>query len=449
MSAFRVSARPSVLAAILGVCITLLLTASLAAVDMAGEAQIGRRQRLVAETARDYFVAFAHEEGLPAMAAALDRRARLEDGAFTYAVYDNGGNLLGGEALLPMQRLPGAGYHSLKIGQRAFEVLVQPISTGGSLVIFEDLADRQAFRRAVLSAVFVALLVSLLAVASASFWLQRLLVQRARGLAEAAERIAAGDLSARAPAQPGGDVFDDLGRSVNSMMGRIEDLLGDLRLVTDSLAHDLRLPLSRLRAALARAADPTLPEAERLEQIDRAHAGADEILSTLTSLLDIARAESGLSRDSMESIDLRALVEEIAELFAPLLEDEGQGLSVLLPDQPLMAVAHPLVLRQALGNLIHNASRYAGDGAAIAVSLESGPGRARIVVSDNGPGIAPEDRGRVLNRFVRLDESRSTPGSGLGLAIAAACAKLHDGKVVLEDAGPGLRVVLDIATGPS
>jgi signal transduction histidine kinase len=447
MSGFRVSARPAVLAAILGACVAVLLTASLAAVDMAGEAQIARRQRLVAETARDYFVDFAHEEGLPAMAAALDRRARLETGAFTYAVYDNAGRQLGGQALLPPRRLPGAGYHALEIDGRAFEVLVQPISTGGSLVIFEDLADRNAFRRSVVGAVFVALLISLLAVASASVWLQRLLVRRARGLAEAAERIAAGDLSARAPAMPGGDVFDDLGRSVNTMLGRIEELLGDLRLVTDSLAHDLRLPLSRLRAALARAADPALPEAERLEQIDRAHAGADEILSTLSSLLDIARAESGLSRDSMAPTNLTALVEEIAELFAPLLEDEGQSLEIEVPPAPVMATAHPLVLRQALGNLIHNASRYGGPGAAIRVALEAGQGRARIVVSDNGPGVPAEDRSRVLQRFVRLDESRGTPGSGLGLAIVAACAKLHGGQVVLEDAGPGLRVVLDIAAG--
>lgn len=444
---FRISARPGVLAAILGVCVAILLTVSLAVVDMAGERQIVSRQRLVARTARDYFVAFAHEEGLPAMARALDRRDRLEAGAFTFAVFDDSGRLIGGDAILPLARLPGPGFSTLAIGDRAFEVLVQPMSTSGTLAIFEDLADRQAFRNAVLGAVFVALLVSLLAVASASLWLQRLLVRRARGIAQAAERIAAGDLSARVPAASGGDVFDDLGRSVNAMLVRIEDLMSDLRLVTDSLAHDLRLPLARLRAALAQAADPTLSETERLAQIDRADRGADDILATLSSLLDIARAESGLSRESLAPVDIGPLVEEIAELFAPLLEDAGQTLDLDLPDAPCVATVHALLLRQAVGNLLHNASRYGGPSARIRLSLTAIEGGVRIVVADDGPGVPAADRERVLHRFVRLDESRTVQGSGLGLAIVAACAKLHGGRVWLEDAGPGLRVVLELQGG--
>ncbi|MBI1405568.1 MAG: HAMP domain-containing protein [Caulobacter sp.] len=441
---FRISARPGLLAAVLGVCIAVLLTVSMTIVDLAGEAQIVRRQRLVAGTARDYFVAFAHEEGLAAMARALDRRDRLEAGAFTFAVFDDAGRLIGGDTIMPFRQLPGPGFSTLAAAGRSYEVLVQPMATSGTLAIFEDLADRQSFRNAVLGAVFAALLVSLLAVGAASIWLQRLLVRRARGIAVAAERIAGGDLSARAPAVPGGDVFDDLGRSVNAMLARIEELLGDLRLVTDSLAHDLRLPLARLRAALAQAADPALPESERLAQIERADLGADQILATLSSLLDIARAESGLSRESIAPLDLRPLVEEIVELFTPMIEDAGQTLTLTLPDGPTVIPVHALLLRQALGNLLHNASRYGGQGAAITVGLGATPTGAAITVADDGPGVAAGDRERVLHRFVRLDESRTLQGSGLGLAIVAACAKLHGGTVRLEDAAPGLRVVLEL-----
>jgi signal transduction histidine kinase len=106
---------------------------------------------------------------------------------------------------------------------------------------------------------------------------------------------------------------------------------------------------------------------------------------------------------------------------------------------------HDVLLRQALGNLIYNAARYAGDGARVEVSLEATAGAARIVVADDGPGIPAADRGRVVERFVRLDEARTTPGSGLGLAIAAACAKLHRGQLRLEDNAPGLRAVLELA----
>jgi hypothetical protein len=442
---FKISARPGVLALVLGLCALVLLAVSLVAVDLAGERQIARRQQLVAETARDYFVAFAHEEGLPAMARALDRRARMEEGAFTFAVFDDDGRLLGGEAPLSSANLPAPGYHVVDIARRPFEVLVQPMTTGGTLAIFEDLADREAFRRAVLGAVGLALVPGLLAIVLASLWLQRLLVRRARGLAEAAERIAAGDLSARAPADPNGDVFDDLGASVNAMLARIETLLADLRLATDSLAHDLRLPLARVRAALTQAADPALAEPDRLAQIERAGLGAEEILATLSTLLEIARAESGLSADGMAQVDLTELVAEIAELFAPMLEDAGQTLTLDLPYRPTPALVHALLLRQALGNLLHNASRYAGPGAIIRVGLDVDRDRVLLSVSDNGPGVPADDRTRILQRFVRLEESRTQAGSGLGLAIVAACAKLHGGEAHAEDAEPGLRVVLDLA----
>ena len=440
----RISARPRILALIMAGCVLAVLLASFVPLSLAGEALIERQQRLVAETARDYFVAFEREEGLNAMVGALDHRSRLEVGAFSYAAFDASGRLLGGDNLLPYDALPGKGFHTVRVKDRSYKVLVQPLAGGGAMAIFEDLSDRAEFRFAVLGSTFGALVIGLLVATAAGFWLQRILVSRAEGLAIAAERIAAGDLSARAPTETSGDVFDELGRSVNAMLVRIETLLADLRLVTDSLAHDLRLPLARLRTALARASDPDQEESVRLAETDRAFQITDEILATLTSLVDIARAESGLSRESMSLVDLNAVVEEMVELFGPVMEDANQGLTLQLPPSPIQITGQALLLRQALGNLLHNAARFAGEGAQVSVRLEEDGGLARIVVTDNGPGVPSEMREKVLQQFVRLDSARATPGSGLGLAIAAACAKLHGGGIWIEDAQPGARVILEL-----
>lgn len=437
--------RPATLALIVAGAVVLAMSIGLVLVDFAGERLIERRQHLVAETARDYFVAFAHEDGLAAMARALDHRARSEGGAFDYAAFDNDGRRVGGTDLLTAEQLPAAGYTVRTIGDADYEILVQPMSVGGALVIYENLADRRAFHWAIVTAVGATLLVSLVIVAGAALLLGRLLVQRAEGIARAAGDIAAGDLAARAPVAGAADVFDDLAIAINAMLTRIEELMTGMRTVTDSLSHDLRSPLTRLRGALNRALDEDLPQAERLALIAEAEAQCDQVLATFGALLDIARAESGLSRDLMAPLDLAELVRDLGDLFEPVVEDAGQVLKVTAPDQAALFVGHELILRQALGNLLHNAARYAGVGAQVSLTLERGEaGGPRLTVADTGPGVPAAQRGRVLERFVRLDETRATPGSGLGLAIAAACAKLHGGRLTLADNHPGLKVALDL-----
>jgi signal transduction histidine kinase len=444
-------ARPAVLALVVAASVGLALLVGLFVVDVAGERLIAQRQRAVAQTARDYFVAFAHEQGLPPMAKALDHRARSEGGAFDYAVFDNDGRRLGGVDLQTIEQVPEPGFSTQRIGQGAgaadYEVLVQPMSVGGTLVIYENLADRQAFHWAIMTAMGAALLVSLAIVAGAGVWMGSLLVRRAQGVARAADQIAGGDLTARAPIDGAHDVFDELAGSVNAMLTRIEELMTGMRTVTDSLSHDLRSPLTRVRGALSRALEEDLAEDQRLALIVEAQAQCEQVLATFGALLDIARAESGLSRDLMAPLDLSALVLDLGELFEPVIEDAGQALAVAAPAEAVDFTGHELILRQALGNLLHNAARYAGPGAAITLALEDAAEVVRLVVADTGPGVPAAHRGRVQERFVRLDETRGTPGSGLGLAIAAACAKLHGGRLVLEDNHPGLRVVLELPLG--
>lgn len=443
-------AKPGTLALIVAGAVAVALALGLLVVDLAGERLIARRQHLVAETARDYFVAFAHQEGLASMAKALDQRARNEAGAFEYAVFDNDGSRLGGASLLDADGLPEPGYATRSIAGADYEILVQPMAVGGTLVIYENLADRRAFHWAIIGAAGAGLLASLAIVAVAALILGRLLVRRAQGIAVAAEMIAAGDLTARAPVAGVGDVFDDLAGAVNAMLARIEALMTGMRTVTDSLSHDLRSPLTRLRGALNRAQDDALPEVDRLVLIAQAQAQCEEVLATFSALLDIARAESGLSRDMMAPLDLAALVRDLGELFEPVIEDADQVQALEVPEGPLPFLGHELILRQALGNLLHNAARYAGPGARVTLALSANShGCVSLIIADTGPGVPEADRGRVLERFVRLDETRATSGSGLGLAIAAACAKLHGGQLVLEDNQPGLRVVLSLPDTPA
>jgi signal transduction histidine kinase len=426
------------------------LLAGVLLIDRVGETIIAERQREVAAAARDYFVDFARQEGLAPLARGIDRheRYRREEG-FRYALFSARGQLMGGARLLTWRELPPVGTTRLTIpvGGRPtpWQVFVQPVREGGTLVVYEDLSERTRFRQSLALGGALALLVALGAMLLVSLWLMQLVWRRARSIADTAEAIAAGRTAARAPADPAGDVFDRLGASLNVMLERNEELMTGLRTVTDSLAHDLRSPLTRMKGALTAALDPQADEEARRDAIGQAWEEADRALATTGALLDIARAETGLSRDMLQPLDLGDLAAEVVELFAPVVEDAGQTLTLRALSEPLVLPVHDVLLRQALGNLIYNAARYAGDGARVEVSLEATAGAARIVVADDGPGIPAADRGRVVERFVRLDEARTTPGSGLGLAIAAACAKLHRGQLRLEDNAPGLRAVLELA----
>lgn len=418
-------------------------------VDRLGERAISRQQTAMAVAARDYFVAFARDEGVPALADTLNRHARVgaADG-FRYALEDRAGRMIAGADVISSLDAPDAGWRTVvepdSSPRHLWRVLSQPIG-GYTLVVAEDLAARDALRDAVFRVSALAILITAVGAAAGGFGLNAMLMRRTHAIADTAERIAGGDLSARAPVRPRGDVFDDLGAAVNRMLTRIEELMTGMRTVADSIAHDLRSPLSRLKGALSRAADPDVSEAMRQQYLEDAHAEADSVLATLNALLDIAHAESGLSRENMQRIDLAALVLGIADLFAPAVEDAGQALATEAPVIPVLARAHPALLRQAVGNLLHNAVVHAGAGATVRIRVEeTGIGQARITIADDGPGVPQDQLGRVQERFVRLEASRTTPGSGLGLALVAACAKLHGGRLVLADNRPGLLAALEL-----
>lgn len=432
-----------------GVALVALL-AGLLVVDRWGEAAIAQQQAAIAASARDYFVAFAREEGAASLAAALNRRARLgsADG-FQYAMIDDHGRMLAGADVVSSLDTPDTGWRTVtepdSRPRKLWRVLAQPLGGGRTLIVAEDVAARDALRQAILRGSMVAVVLAALGAAAGGFVLNAALLRRTRAIAHTAERIADGDLSARAPVRSDGDAFDDLGRALNGMLARIEDLMTGMRTVADSLAHDLRSPLTRLKGALARAADPGLDDEARSEALERAHLEADGALATLSALLDIARAETGLSREMMHRVDVGALALQMGDLFAPVCEDAAQCLSVETEPWPLIAWAHETLLRQALGNLLHNAAIHAGPCARVRMSVvQPAADLIRLIVADTGRGVPADQLGRVQERFVRLEPARTSHGSGLGLAVVAACAKLHGGRLVLEDNAPGLRAVMEL-----
>ena len=280
-----------------------------------------------------------------------------------------------------------------------------------------------------------------------------------------AQTIMAGDLTGRLPIAGTGDELDRLAVHLNAMLERIEALMHGFKEVSDNIAHDLKTPLTRLRNRCEEALRTAKDDAGYRAALETTIAESDDLIRTFNALLMIARAESGQARDNMVEFDAAEIARGVGELYEPLAEEKGLALKI---DAPAAARVrgNPELVSQALANLVDNAIKYAGPKAStakvrqgdklngapaeIVVGAGSAGERITLTVADHGPGIAPADRGRVVERFVRLEQSRSEPGSGLGLSLASAVARLHGGELKLEDNHPGLKSVIALPrAGPA
>jgi signal transduction histidine kinase len=261
-----------------------------------------------------------------------------------------------------------------------------------------------------------------------------------------------GDLHRRLAVTGSGDEFDSLADSLNAMLARIEALMTGLKEVSDNIAHDLKTPLTRLRTRLETVLGaPTEPAAMRAA-VEATIQEADQLIAVFDALLRIARVEAGATGEGRAIVDAAALAAEVGELYQPVVEETGGTLDVRAAG-PLPVTVNRALVAQALTNLIDNALKYGAptDGGAPALTLTArGDGRdVFLTVADRGPGIPAADRGRAVERFVRLDASRSRPGSGLGLSLVQAVAKLHGGRLELSDARPGLAATLALPVAMS
>jgi signal transduction histidine kinase len=279
------------------------------------------------------------------------------------------------------------------------------------------------------------------------WFITRRVLKRVDDMTETTRTIMAGDLSGRLGVAGTGDELDRLAENLNAMLDRIGELMIGLKEVSDNIAHDLKTPLTRLRNK----ADEALRTAETPEQLraalDATIEESDNLIRIFNALLMIARLEAGGTRDTMIDFDAAEVARGMGELYEAAAEEAGVPVRVTATADLPVHGSRELV-GQALANLIDNALKYGAapgqGGPPQEIAIEAGRqgDQAVIVVADRGPGIPEAERGRVLERFVRLESARSRPGFGLGLSLAAAVARLHGGTLRLEDNAPGLRVVL-------
>lgn len=253
--------------------------------------------------------------------------------------------------------------------------------------------------------------------------------------------IIAGDLTRRVPVTRAGDEFDVLADNLNRMLDRIERLMKGLREVTDSVAHDLRTPLNRLRQRLEQSQARFLAEGRDAGEIERAIAETDRLIATFNALLLIAETDAGTGRNAMTVLDLDSVARDVAELYEPLADEKGITL-VLRSGSGAQIEGNRSLVAQALANLVDNAIKYTPAGGQVIMSVSQAAYGVVLTVADTGPGIPAEDRPRVVERFVRLEASRSSPGTGLGLSLVAAVAHFHRTQLELGDNAPGLKASL-------
>ncbi|MYM25643.1 HAMP domain-containing protein [Duganella sp. FT135W] len=322
---------------------------------------------------------------------------------------------------------------------------LRTLSDGGTLIVGRDLSEEEAVREVIWRALAAGACVSLMLTIAGALLFRRSIAARLGEIRRTAAQIEEGDLSRRIPVT-GNDEFALLNSDINRMLDRIELLMEGIRHVSNAIAHDLRTPLSRIRGRLDDAlrhemSVPTLSTAAH-DAID----DIDDLIRLFERLLQIAEAESGMRGSLFERLDLGRVVADIGEMYEAIAEDSNIQLTVDAPDS-LYVDGDRNLLASAVASLLDNAIKYAGPGAIIHVRAGLHHGEASIAVHDNGPGIPAGEHDKVTQRFYRLDKSRHMPGNGLGLSIVSATATSHGGRLVLEDAEPGLvaRIVLPLA----
>jgi signal transduction histidine kinase len=398
-------------------------------------------------------------EGIRRLEAVIEARKR-EPGASLYLLTNPIGEPLAGNVeQLPTEVLlhPGflpiiyRGSGSSDRGRQAL-VGVYVLPGGFRLLIGHDLGDRARIGKVMVRALAISLVFFAVLGAAGALFVARRVLKRIDDINTSAQGIMAGDLTRRLPVSGSGDELDRLAGGLNDMLGRISELMAGLREVSDNIAHDLRTPLTRLRnhaeAALAFGGDA----AAYRQALEKTIEESDQLIRVFNALLLIARAEAGGDLGPLQPVDITEAARSVAELYEPIAEEVGVALIVRAEDG-LRVHGNRELIGQAIANLVDNALKYgashksvddAGVRPDVVITAQKAGRSVFLTIADRGPGISPADRARVLDRFVRLEDSRSRPGSGLGLSLAAAVVRMHGGTVDLEDNQPGLRVRLTL-----
>lgn len=402
------------------------------------------------------------EGGLPALTDAISQHSASASGTL-YLLTDASGRRLAGNLetvaadLWNAQGAAQFAYRTREGGQvreRQALGLVTRLPNGLHMLVARDIENQERLKQVLRRALLLSYAFIIITGVAGGAIVTRGILRRVDTISNTAGAIMQGNLAQRIPITGRSDEFERLAQNLNAMLDRIHDLMTGLKDVSDNIAHDLKTPLHRLRTRAERALQSSRSPEALAEALGSVIEEADALIQTFDSLLSIARLEAGSRSESFGPLNICGLTCGVAELYEPAAEERGLTLRVACAGEVTMCGEQHLI-GQALANLLDNAIKYAGPMAEAAVlaggspltvdvGLEDKGDTVDIVVADRGPGIPANDRERVLQRFVRLQPSRSIPGSGLGLSLVAAVARLHGGSISLEDNCPGLKVRLTL-----
>jgi len=315
------------------------------------------------------------------------------------------------------------------------------LNDGARLLVAQSVGEAEDLQEFTLTTMAAILIVSFSLALIMGWRLGRTMLSRIDRINETAAKVSAGELSHRIPLSGDNDEFDELASHLNTMLMRIDDLLTGMKQVTDNVAHDLRKPLTRIQNRI----EVTLLE-PRTDQgyqqvLSEVMTDTEELISTFNALLEIARLEAGSFRVEWKVINLSTLLDAISELYNDQAENKNRILQIDI-GRDLQLTGNRQLVAQAVTNLLDNAFKFTRPGGIICITAGCYAGGVSISVSDDGPGVAVDQRENILQRFVRLDKARNTPGNGLGLSLVKAVCDLHHANLLLQDNHPGLCVTM-------
>lgn len=391
------------------------------------------------------------EGGITRLVDVIDQRVK-QPGAGLYLLTTHAGEpIVGNVAELPDGVLDTPGVvetsYKTKGHRRRALARILALSGGFHLLVGHDLAEGENLRPILWRALLTSLAWLTVICTLGGLILARRVLRRIDDISADARKIAEGDLSGRLPLAGSDDELDRLVGNLNAMLARIAELMSGMKEVSDNVAHDLKTPLTRMRSRAEQALMLDCSTEGYRDALEKVIADADGMIRIFDALLMIARAEVGAGREGMADVDAAEVASDVGELYEPVAEARGVRFEGAIEPGLIVHGSRELI-GQALSNLVDNALKYgvgeddeAGE-RSITMTATRRAGMIEIAVSDRGSGVHPDDRQRITERFVRLENSRSRAGSGLGLSLVAAVARLHNGTLRIEDNDPGARFVL-------
>lgn len=398
-------------------------------------------------------------DGIPSLAQAITKRMTLShfDGGLYLLTTPDFQFLAGNLTVWPVDAQMQSGWMMFGLNRSGIDGGKDAVYGRGRafvlpgdyrLLVGRDMRTLERFQSRMADAMLWAIGLTAFLGIGGGFLISRRVLVRLDSISTSADRIRGGDLSHRVALTGSGDELDRLAETLNAMLDQIERLMAGIRTVTNNIAHDLRSPLTRMRSQLEHALTLEAGAPQLHEICELVLTEADGLLATFNALLSIAEAEAGAVLANSSPVDVAGLIEDVTDLYGPLAEDKGLELKVqgAVPNGEVLHGNRELLF-QALSNLIDNAIKYSPvsegeEDRQILVGYRRNDANGSLWVQDCGPGIPREDRQKVIERFYRLDASRTTPGNGLGLSLVDAIARLHRAELVLSERPDGLHGLL-------